>query len=151
MTPISLAAAAVELVEGAGYSQRKAGAMVGLSGVTVHDIVHRHGHWGEVAESALFKQYRNEQKATLEAASRAISAKCLIQVEEKLDKASAYQAAGIYGLLRTHERLDAGEPTSISASLNIQAVASLDKLAAMFGARLVEEQKTIDVSPDQTK
>jgi hypothetical protein len=51
-----------------------------------------------------------------------------VQVEAKLPAASAYQAAGIYGLLRTHERLDAGEPTEIHATLNVTASLNLDKL-----------------------
>ena len=68
----------------------------------------------------------------------------------KIENASAYQAAGIYGLLRTHERLDAGEPTEIHAHLNIQAVASLDKLAEMLGQSLIDDPKTIDITPTPT-
>lgn len=79
-----------------------------------------------------------------------MAAKALVQVEKKIENASAYQAAGIYSLLRTHERLDAGEPTSITASINIQAVTSLDKLAAMLGQSLVDEEKTIDITPTPT-
>jgi len=53
-------------------------------------------------------------------------------MEKKIENASGYQAAGIYGLLRTHERLDTREPTEIHASINIHAAAGLNKLAAML-------------------
>jgi hypothetical protein len=47
-------------------------------------------------------------------------------------------------------RLLAGEPTEIHANLNLTAVTTLDKLAAMFSQRLVDEQETIDITPTQT-
>ena len=47
-------------------------------------------------------------------------------------------------------RLLAGEPTEIHANLNLTAVTTLDKLAAMFSARLVEEQQSIDITPTPT-
>jgi len=46
-------------------------------------------------------------------------------------------------------RLLAGEPTEIHANLNLTAVTTLDKLAAMFSQRLVDEQETIDITPTQ--
>lgn len=76
-----------------------------------------------------------------------VAAKALVQVEKKIENASAYQAAGIYGLLRTHERLDAGEPTQITASTNIHAIANMDKLAAKLSQALLEKDKSIDVTP----
>ena len=71
-----------------------------------------------------------------------VAAKALVNVEKEIENASAYQAAGIYGLLRTHERLDAGEPTQLTASVSILAVATLDKLAAMLAQSLVDCQET---------
>ena len=44
-------------------------------------------------------------------------------------------------------RLLAAEPTEIHANLNIQAVASLDKLAAMLAQSLIDRQNTIDITP----
>ncbi|HEY6365540.1 MAG TPA: hypothetical protein VI585_12195 [Candidatus Binatia bacterium] len=90
---------------------------------------------------------RLKQKEALEAASRVVAAKALVQVEKKIENASAYQAAGIYGLLRTHERLDAGEPTQITASTNIHAIANMDKLAAKLSQALLAKDKSIDVTP----
>ena len=88
-------------------------------------------------------------------ASRIVAAKALIQVEKNIENASAYRAAGIYGLLRTHERLDAGEPTQITANFDIHTVAAIDKLTAMLSNSLINErQQSIDVTPsrdDKTK
>lgn len=70
-------------------------------------------------------------------------------MEKKIENASAYQAAGIYELFRTHERLDAGEPTQITANLDIHAIATMDKLTAMLSRSLIENQETIDVTPNQ--
>ena len=66
-----------------------------------------------------------------------------------MDKASYAQLVFGAAIMTDKARLLAGEPTEIHANLNIQAVASLDKLAAMLGQSLVEESKTIDVTPTQ--
>jgi hypothetical protein len=79
----------------------------------------------EIKETPVFNANRLKQKEALESASRIVAAKALIQVEKKIENASAYQPAGIYGLLRTHERLDAGEPTQIAAFVSTQAVETL--------------------------
>jgi hypothetical protein len=129
-----------------GYGSTAVGQMLDIAQQTAYGIIKGHGRWGEVAERPLFSKLRFEQKQHLEATSRMLSAKCLIQVDKKIELASAYQAAGIYGLLRTHERLDAGEPTQITASLNVNAVASLDKLAAMFSQRLVEDNNVSNLT-----
>jgi hypothetical protein len=52
-------------------------------------------------------------------------------------------------LLRTHERLDAGEPTQITASVNLELIADLDKLSRALGQSLIEDKKTVDVTPSQ--
>jgi hypothetical protein len=46
-------------------------------------------------------------------------------------------------------RLLAGEPTEIHATLNINTIVAMDKLAGMLSQRLVDEQ-TIDITPTQT-
>ncbi len=68
-----------------------------------------------------------------------LSSKCLIQLEDKLEKASAYQAAGIYGLLRTHERLDAGEATQNIEIHSHNDVAGLDRLCEMLSQSLAQQ------------
>ena len=122
----------------------------GLTGVnarTAWGILNSEASWGEIKETPVFKANRLKQKEALESASRIVAAKALIQVEKKIENASAYQAAGIYGLLRTHERLDAGEPTQITANFNIHTVVAMDKLAALLSQSLIEDQKTIDATP----
>ncbi len=59
-----------------------------------------------------------------------------------MDKASAYQAAGIYGLLRTHERLDAGEATSNVAVHTKLELEGLDKLCEMLAQSLVASEES---------
>jgi hypothetical protein len=130
------AAQAMELGD-MGYSQIVVAERTGLNPSTVSDIVGRYGRWGEVANRPVFLELRAQQKAILHAGTLALSARALVQVEKTIDKASAYQAAGIYGLLRTHDRLDAGESTqnvSIHSTLDL---VSLDKLSEMLGQALM--------------
>lgn len=77
-----------------------------------------------------------------------VAGKALIQVEKNIEKASAYQAAGIYGLLRTHERLDAGEATE-NVAVNIGAKAeTIDALAALLHHSLTQPQSNRDPAAD---
>jgi hypothetical protein len=145
MTDPATAAKAMELDE-LGYPGTHIARMTNLPPRTAHDIINKYGHWATVADTPVFQRHRQEQKLALQSASMAVSAKALIRVEETIDKASAYQAAGIYGLLRTHERLDAGEPTQITASSNLNVAMDLDAMATALAASLVP----IDVTPSQT-
>ena len=150
---ISLDRAAIAAAYGdLGYTARVIAPQVGISTRSVAEIIAGHGRWGEVAEKPVFARLRMEQKAILQSASMLVAAKALDQVEAKITQASAYQAAGIYGLLRTHERLDAGEPTEITASVNIHAVQGLDRLAALLSQSLLPESndvsgETIEINP----
>jgi hypothetical protein len=147
-----LTAAKVSALAELGYSAPQIEALTGVNARTAWGILNNEASWGEIKESPVFKANRLKQKEALEAASRVVAAKALVQVEQKIESASAYQAAGIYGLLRTHERLDAGEPTQITASVNLHTVASMDKLAAMLGQALVEtEPKDVTPSDDDKK
>jgi hypothetical protein len=145
MTDPVIAARAMELAD-RGYPSTDIARQTGLAQTTAYDVINKLGHWGKVAETPVFIKLRQEQKLALQSASMAVSAKALIQVEKNIDKASAYQAAGIYGLLRTHERLDAGEPTQITASSNLNVAVELDAIAAALSSSLVP----IDVSPATT-
>jgi hypothetical protein len=62
----------------------------------------------------------------MQAASIKLSQKALQQIEDKIDQASAPQAAMVYGILRDKERLDAGEPTEILASYSRVDISGLD-------------------------
>ena len=129
-----LTAAKVAALAELGYSAPKIEALTGVNARTAWGILNSEASWGEIKETPVFNANRLKEKEALESASRIVAAKALVQVEKKIENASAYQAAGIYGLLRTHERLNAGEPMQITASVNIQAVTSLDKLAGMLSA-----------------
>ena len=147
------AAAAMELGESL-YTPTEIAKMTGINRHSVHDILARHGHWGEMAETPVFRKYRLEQKVLLQSATMLVAGKALKQVDDKIDKASAYQAAGIYGLLRTHERLDAGEPTEITASINLHAIQGLDRLAAMLSQSLLPAsndvpRETIEIKAEE--
>lgn len=131
-------AAAAVILHDLGNSTRQIEQTLGLSDTSAHDIIHRHGRWGEVCETPVFKRLRAEQKTHLEAASRVLAAKCLIQVDKTLDKTSAYQAAGIYGLLRTHERMDAGE-ASVNIELHVKGeLVGMEQLCAALSRTLVD-------------
>src|SRR5688572_3693148 len=86
-----------------GYTGSQVGRMLDIPDRTARQIIQRHGRWGEVAERPVFAELRRQQKAHLEAASRSLSAKCLMQAEAGLEKMSSYQAVGMYGILRQHE------------------------------------------------
>jgi hypothetical protein len=144
-----LTAAKVTALSDLGYSAPQIEALTGVSARTAWGILNNEASWGEIKNTPVFKANRIKQKEALEAASRVVAAKALVQVEKKIENASAYQAAGIYGLLRTHERLDAGEPTQMTASFDIHTIVALDKLAALLSQRLIEDQKTIDATPSQ--
>lgn len=117
---------------------REVSRRTGIPPTTVYDILSGHGKWGEIAAGPVAQQLRAEQKSRLSQASRILAAKCLEQVEKMLPKASAYQAAGIYGLMRTHERLDNGESTeNIALAGKIEAQQS-DQLANRLVQRLVK-------------
>ena len=83
----------------------------------------------------------------MQAASIKLSQKALQQIENRIDKASAPQAAMVYGILRDKERLDAGEPTEILGSLTRQEVAGIDKLGAALSQTLLLSGNEIDVTP----
>jgi hypothetical protein len=126
-----------------GYSGPQIEGMTGLNARTVWGILNGEASWGEVKETSVFKANRLRQKEALEAATRLLAAKCLVEVENKIGAVSAYQAVGMYGILRQNERLDAGEPTEIS--MNVNASMSLDDLLDRLGQRLIQ------VNPEDKK
>lgn len=146
MTPLAEAAQAQALVD-SGYTPSVAAAKVGLAERTVYDIVNGKAGWAERKNHSLFAAYRQEQKGIFEHAMTQLTKKLLVRAEAGIENCSTYQAVGSAGLLFDKIRLLQGEPTSITASLTIQAVTSMDKLASMLGQSLVEPT---DVSPNQT-
>lgn len=104
-----------------------------------------HNEAGEWLSGPVLRAARARAKEILQARSVAIAERCLYQVEKTLGNASAYQAAGIYGLMRTHERIDAGEPTEHIAHLHRHEIDGLDSLAGKL-ARVLSEQQNQGVS-----
>jgi hypothetical protein len=85
----------------------------------------------------------------LEQANRTLAAKALNAAAGKIDKASFYQL--IYGaaIMTDKARLLAGEPTEIHATLDLNTVVALDKLAGMLAQSLIDDPNTIDITPTQ--
>lgn len=128
-----------------GYSASEAARIVGVPDRTARQWVNNEGLQTRLAET------RRGIKDRLQAESLDIAGECLGQVRKTLDKASAYQAAGIYGLLRQHERIDAGEPTSIVASVNVEVEGRIDEVVQALGSALLLKSQAstqeIDVTP----
>ena len=146
-TPISHAAEAKALAD-IGYQGTQIAEAIGLPVRTVDDIINGRGSWGDIiANDQAFKTYRTDAKRKMQAASIKLSQKALQQIENRLDKASAPQAAMVYGILRDKERLDAGEPTEIVVSHTRLEIAALDELAQALSQTLLQPKEEIDVTP----
>ncbi len=145
-TDIPTAARATALAE-LGYSGTQIEALTGINARTVWGILNNEASWGEIKETPVFKHNRLKQKEALETASRMLAGKCLIEVEKKIDKVSAYQAVGMYGILRQNERLDAGEPTGIVGhAMDRKSVESLEALASALSQTLIARQSDSSAS-----
>ena len=109
---------------------------------TVDDIINGRNGWREIiANDQAFKQYRTQAKRQMQAASINLSQKALQQIENRIDKASAPQAAMVYGILRDKERLDAGEPTESSRCTHGKRLAGWMRLPRYWGRRCYREGK----------
>jgi hypothetical protein len=117
-----------------------------LSDFTVAQIVRGEHGWAERKDSPLFRKYLDEQKQAQQHAWTRILGKTLEKIETKLDNpadnASLSQLFMGAGISQDKVFLHAGQPTQITANLNINAVVALDKLAAMCAQRLVDENQT---------
>jgi hypothetical protein len=98
----------------------------------------------------VFKRHRQEQHKALEQANRTLARKSLEKAEGKMDNASYAQLVFGAAIMTDKARLLAGEPTEIHATLNLTAVTTLDKLAAMLGQSLIDRSDTIDITPTPT-
>ena len=132
------AAAALELAE-AGYDRQRIENITGVDRVTVGDIIRRKGHWLQDVQKPVFDEWRRRTKREIMGRSGEIAVKLLAHAEKNLDKTSPYQAIGMYGILRTHDRLDAGESTSNVEIRSTVELVGLDKLAERLGQRLLPE------------
>ena len=148
------AAMAMELAD-TGYMGSQIARKTGLAQTTVHDILNRHGRWGEVAEQPVFAKLRRDQQIHLEAALRTASAKLLDRAmdEDKLAKASTYQLVIASSIALDKSRLLAGEPTEITASVSLVAIQGIDRLASMLSQALLPSndvpRETIEIKAEQ--
>ena len=136
----------VEAVEGRGLLQREAAKLAGISKQSVSEILARKFRWGEYVDKPLFSALRSEQKRAFQVATFELARQSLIRAEESLPKASYLQAVTGYAILRDKERLDAGEPTEIVASVTFEVIADLDKLAARLAQTLINQADTPDAT-----
>ncbi len=145
-TPLEKAALAKAMRE-AGYSSTQISKATGVPASTVRDIVSRSGIWAEIMrDNQTFKNYYEAQKKVMQAGSMELAKEALEQVEKKLSKASAYQATGIYSLLRQNARLDAGEATENVAHIHAHEVKGLDSLCNLLSQSLLPNSVTSEDS-----
>ena len=142
--PFPFAAAALEMVEN-GYSRQDAENATGVDEVTISDIQKKKGHWLQDVEKPIFEEWRRRTKREIQGRANELAVKLLAHADKCVtkspEKTSPYQAVGMYGILRTHDRLDAGESTeniSIRGTVEIQAT---DALAAVLAQALLDSPK----------
>lgn len=100
-------------------TSREIADIIEISQHSVVDIFSGKNGWRERLNDRSFPVFRAQIKKKLQAAGLVTAAKALRRANEELPNASAYQAAGIYGLLRDHERKDAGEATQHVAVVTV--------------------------------
>ena len=147
-------AAAADALAQYGFSTPEIAAKTDISQRTVYDIINRHGRWGEVAEKPVFARLRAEQNQHLEASFRLAAAKSLALAFDpvKLEKASYYQLIVGSSIALDKSRLLAGEPTEITATINLHAIQGLDRLATILSHTLLPQsndvpRETIEINP----
>ena len=143
-----MVAATVGALGDMGYAGTKIARMTGVAERTVYDLL---GGERKYLQEPVTAALRKGIKERLQARSLDLSDRCLNQVEDTLQWTSARDAAVVYGILRDHERLDAGEPTLIAEHLNIHTMGNLDSLLDKFrqAAEIKQgrQQTEIDVTP----
>lgn len=139
-------AAQADVLAGSGYNPSAIARATGLARSSVYDVLKRVGHWGEIAETPVFAKLRREQSVALESAGRALAAKAMVQCEDMLPKANAYQACLISSIMIDKSRLLAGEATQIVDVNTKLEVAGLDKFCAALSQALLADQ-AVDITP----
>ena len=142
-TPLAVAATAYAMYD-QGEQQSVIAETLDLPHQTVSMILHGHSpRWDTIIKNQdtnAFGEHRRLAKQVMQAASIELAKKALVQVEASLDKASALQAATVYGILRDKERLDAGEATQNIAIVARVDFENLDALAAKLGHALMPKE-----------
>ena len=141
-------AATAKALSDFGYNKGLIAEKVGLPYRTVDSIIRGEGKWSEIIRNEpLFEEYRKEIKAILQIKSLYLADRCLDQIEKKLSKASAPQAAVTMGILRQHQRLDAGESTVNIAQITRHEIEQLDELAEKLSWSLLAHKQQTKEEP----
>ena len=141
-------AATVAALGDLGYAGTKIAAITGVAWRTVYDIL---GGQKNYLKTPVHAKLRSQIKERLQFRSLDIADRALNQVEQTLPWAEARDAAVVYGILRQHERLDAGEPTQITEHVgeSFHLDDFLSALSEIAQARQAEKRNEIDVTPAQ--
>ena len=121
-----------------GYSGAEISRKFGLSHTTVYKILS--GVDGYVRGPVLVKA-RQEAKERLQARSLDYADRALDQIELALPESGARDAAVVYGILRDHERLDAGEATANIEIHHKVEVEELEDLGDRLAKSLLRKTK----------
>lgn len=128
-----------------GYKGTKIAKMLGMAQRTVYDIL---GGDRNYLSGPVDATLRTKIKERLQARSLDLSDRCLDQIELTLPETHARDAAVTYGILRDHERVDAGEPTQLIGIAHLHEIPALDRLATVLAQRLLPandvSEKTVD-------
>ena len=111
---------------------------------TIEDIILGKNGWDKRLNDPSFASYRSRRKKQLQAIATEMSVKLLDHAASRLGTTSPYQAMGMYGILRTHERLDAGEAThNVELHEKREVVASEATLAALLQSMGIDATKVM--------
>ena len=116
---------------------------VGLSTNTVNNIIHNRGRWSDLyKDQGVFAKYRQLIKMRMNSKALTYADRMLDSIDAARDTGNVSQRAVAYGILRQHERLDAGEATSHVAVIHKTDLEALDRLARRLADGLVAGTKT---------
>ena len=94
----------------AGVSHQEIADATGLSMATVQNIVSGRGRWTEITKDhSVYKRYRQLLKNRMQSKALIYADDILDSIHDAKDTGNISQKAVAYGILRQHERLDAGE------------------------------------------
>ena len=130
--------AAVPALVDLGYTPSQASRHLNLPRITVYDILAK-TEGGAYKNKPVLDALREGIKTRLQARSMDLADRALDQVEAGLQETDAYRSTLIYGILRDKERLDADEPTQITASFNAVVVKDLDQLCSALSESLLKK------------
>ncbi len=123
-------AATAKAMRDVGYDIGEVARKMGMAYGTVQDIVEGVSPWDEITkDEPVFQEYRESIKKVLLVKGTFYANQLLDEVYNARKRGTLSQKAIAYGILRTHARLDAGEPTAINETIHAHQIEDMDKLA----------------------